>query len=306
MISLSRPLLNVSGCLLLLFALRFYDFPSTIDLAKERAINEAMQSLPDARASRPTMGRIAMEQSEAFVLTQAMGCGGMSGLYAPPSSGNREVVATAWETPETPAPKWLDDAADAESRERDAAVQNALNERIDIDFQNTPLSVVMETLSDTLGIPIIIDAKSLEEETVTTEDPVTATRKETRVRDILKQILEPKYLTFKVEGGALYITNKKWLANVVRCYDLSYVFPDNTLTLDLIAAIENVISPDSWLNAGGTSTMVTVGSMLIVSAPHTTQDEIAALLREIRKQSSVNMKPLIVKEKPTEKASDKP
>jgi len=156
------------------------------------------------------------------------------------------------------------------------------------------------------GIAIIIDAKALEEESVTSEEPISATRKSTRARDILRQILEPCYLTFKVEREALYITSKKSSANVVQCYDLSYVFPDNTSMLDLIRAIENVVRPDSWFNAGGTSTMATVGSVLIVNAPQDTQDDIAALLREIRRQSPANMKPLLIQDKLAEKATDKP
>ncbi|MFN7735004.1 MAG: STN domain-containing protein [Pirellula sp.] len=306
MSTFSRPLLSVAGCLLLLYAFRMFGFPSTTDLAKEHAINLGMQVLPESNASRPTKGRIATDQSEAFVLQQGMGCGTMSGLYDPPCAGNREVVANEWEKSDKPAPKWLDDAADAESRVREARVENSLDERIDIDVENTRISDVMGTLSAKLGIAIVMEMKGFEEESVTADEPITVNRKNSRVRDILKQILDPLNLTFKVEGEALRITNNRYLGNVVRYYDLSYIFPDNTSTLDLISAIENVINPDTWRNAGGTSTLVTVGSMLIVSAPHTTQDEIVAFLREIRKQNSVNMKPLIIKAKPTETKSEKP
>ncbi|MBM3967287.1 MAG: hypothetical protein FJ308_19820 [Planctomycetes bacterium] len=76
--------------------------------------------------------------------------------------------------------------------------------------------------------------------------------------------------------------------------------------LQLIRAIEDVVHPDSWHSAGGTSSMVTVGSVLIVHAPQDTQDDVAALLREIRRQSPANMKPLLIKDEPAEKATDKP
>lgn len=304
--SLSRFLLSAVGVVLLLAGHRFVAMQSTNELT-QKPLNAGKQSLPDSTSTRLRMGNFDMEQSEAFVLAQPLGgCGGLSGFPAPPTSDGREVVPNDWVKPDSPAPKWLDDSIDAEARERDLAVHNALDERIDVDFNNTPFASVAQTLSDTLGIAIIIDDKALEEESVTPEEPISATRKSTRVRDILRQILEPFYLTFKVEREALYITNKKSSANVVQCFDLSYVFPDNTSMLDLIRAIENVVRPDSWSNAGGTSNMATVGSVLIVNAPQDTQDDVAALLREIRRQSPANMKPLLLKDKPAEKATDKP
>ncbi|MBM3965495.1 MAG: DUF4974 domain-containing protein, partial [Planctomycetes bacterium] len=216
MCSLSRLLLSAVGVVLLLAGHRFVAMPSTNELT-QKSFNAGNQSLPDSTSTRLRTGNFDMEQCEAFVLAQPLGGGG--GLSGFPPQGGREVVPNDWVKPDSPAPRWLDDSIDAESRERDLAVHNALNERIDIDLNNTPLHSVAQTLSDTLDIAIVIDANGLEEESVTPEEPISATRKHTRVRDILRQILEPFRLTFKVEGEAVYITSKRSSANVVQCYD---------------------------------------------------------------------------------------
>jgi type II secretory pathway component GspD/PulD (secretin) len=218
--------------------------------------------------------------------------GGAGSMSALPNWRQGLLVPYEWSKANAEVPVWLDGAADTEANELEAVIRRALNERIDVSFRNTPLSSFVQTLSDQLGIAILIDAKGLEDETITPEDPVTVDRKDTRARDIIRQVLEPLNLTTVVKGEALLVTAKKNSSNINRYYDLSFIFPNNTVTNDLIQAIEMSITPDTWLNAGGTSTMSMVGSVLVVRANEETQEELANLLRGIAKQDPTNLKPL--------------
>ena len=259
------------------------------------------------------LGQIEAPSDQPDVLAQMAICGGVGGMGGM-GAGDMGYLATSanwpapkllvpyeWSKANAEVPDWLDGAADAESHEREARIRRVLNERIDGSFSDTPLSSFFQTLSDQLGIAIVIDEKGLEEESITPEDPVTADRVDTRARDIIRQVLEPLNLTTVVQGEALLVTNKKNSANINRYYDLSCILPNNTVTNDLIRAIETSITPDTWLNAGGTSSMSMVGSVLVVRANEETQEELTNLLRGIAKQDPTNLKPRRFVEKPVAK-----
>jgi hypothetical protein len=228
------------------------------------------------------------------VLAQMGGMGGGDVGYLA-SSANwpapKLLVPYEWSKEDAEVPGWLDGAADAQANEREADIRRRLDKRIDLSLGKTPLRSFFQTLSEQLGIAILIDEKGLEDETIKPEDPVTADRTDTRARDIIRQVLEPLNLTTVVKGEALVVTNKKNSANINRYYDLSFILPNNTVTNDLIHAIEALITPETWVNAGGTSMMSMVGSVLVVRANEETQEELATFLREIAKQNATNLKP---------------
>ena len=248
-------------------------------------------------------GKIETSSNQPDVLAQmgGMGMGGMGGgkgggdvVYLA-SSANwpapKLLVPYEWSKADAEVPGWLDGAADAEANERESVIRRALDKRIDLSLGKTPLNLFFQTLSEQLGIAILIDEIGLEDETIKPEDPVTADRTDTRARDIIRQVLEPLNLTTVVKGEALVVTNKRISANIIRYYDLSFILPNNTVTNDLIHAIEALITPETWVNAGGTSMMSMVGSVLVVRANEETQEELATFLRQIAKQNPTNLKP---------------
>ncbi len=239
----------------------------------------------------------------------AMMAGGMGnvgiGSGAPSGSMPKEIVIP-WEKPAGPPPSWL--ALKGTANEREDAIRSKLNDRMDIEEKAAPITAVMEFIADHLDIPIIIDDRALEAENITPEEPITFKRSDARVRDILVQVLEPLQLTYRIHLEAVVITSKKTSANEMRFYDLSSFLPDNSLITDLLAGIQNMVASDSWIDAGGTSAMRTVGSMLVVSAPYETHLEIERFLQEVSKQPVVNMKPRAFVERTTTKPveSEKP
>ena len=102
--------------------------------------------------------------------------------------------------------------------ETERRIFRALRERGEVSFNNSPLSTVMADFSTQYNIPIVIDAKALEEESVTPEEPITLQVPEISLRSALKLILEPLNLTYVIQDEVMKITNKKNSANVVRVY----------------------------------------------------------------------------------------
>ena len=102
--------------------------------------------------------------------------------------------------------------------ETERRIFRALRERGEVTFNNSPLSTVMQTFSDQYGIPIVIDPKGLDEESITPEEPVSLNVPEISLRSALKLILEPMNLTYVIQDEVMKITNKKNSANVVRVY----------------------------------------------------------------------------------------
>ena len=241
----------------------------------------------------------ATNGNSGWVLAQGMGVGmmGMPSMPSEPRFQKEQVIA--WEKPTAPMPAWLDGKFD--NNELEEGIRRTLNERLDIEFNLTPLSQIVAFISERANIPIILDEKALEEESITPEEPITIKREGVKVRNALLQILEPLQLTYKIELEGVMITSKKSSANIIRYYDLSYLFPNSGLIQELIMAIETMVEPSNWQEAGGTSSITTVGSMLLVSAPEETQLEVERLLRNISKQQPANMKPRVFQEKQTNK-----
>ena len=226
--------------------------------------------------------------------------GGGTGMRSGPDSPKEIVIK--WEKPTGPVPAWL--GTKRASIEREDEIRAKLDDRLDMNLNGTPLSQAMATMSKQMNIPIVIDDKALEEENITPDEPITLTVPAVSFRSGLKLILEPLQLTYVIEDEVMRITSKKTSANNVRFYDLSSILPDNGLTTELCSGIETMISPDQWQSAGGSSSMTTVGSMLVIAAPHETHTAVEWFLQEVSKQPSANLKPRAFVEKPTK--SEKP
>ena len=305
---LSRSMLGVAGGVLVLCAIGTIGFVAALanpqGSSQSRASNGSLALTPETPLPQDS-GNFVLAQGKGGMGGGGMGgmgggMGGMGGMSAAVNAPKELVIK--WEKPTAPVPPWLEGGADAKEREDD--IRRVLKSRMEIDFNATPLSGVMAFISKTMGIPVFIDDKALEDENITPDEPITIARKDAKVRDVLMQILEPLQLTYAIEREAIFITSNKTSANQVRYYDLSYLFPDNGLTSELMTSIEMMVSPDQWMNAGGTSSMVTVGSMLVISAPEETHLAIEVMLREIGKQTPANLKPRVFLDRPTSKPAE--
>ena len=301
--SLSRSMYGLVGGILVLGVLGTIGFVSALANQQEPSVDA-----PRVLAASDSKG---LDETETFVLTQmgmgGMG-GGMGGSLMPGINGPKEVVVK-WEKHPGPPPAWLDNKLN--DNEKEAEIRKKLGMRLDVAFNAMPLSGVVAFMQKSTEVDFLIDDKALEAENITPDEPITLERKGAKLRDIMVQVLEPLQLTYVIEMESVRITSQKTGANAMRFYDLSAILPDNGITNELVAGIQNMVKPDSWIEAGGTSSLRTIGSMLVVSAPNETQLDVERFLQEISKQPSANLKPRVFIEKTpvkpeAEKAVDKP
>ena len=221
------------------------------------------------------------------------GGGGISGM--PTNADLTKEVAIKWERPNGPPPSWLD--SQNLDNERELQLRKSHNNRIDVDFKNMPLSAAIEYISKTLDVPFLIDDRAIVDENVTRDEPITLKLKQAKMVDVLILMLEPLQLTYVLENEVFRVTSKKTSANLLRFYDMSYLLPDSGLTTELLAALETSIAPDQWQSAGGSASMKTVGSMLLIAAPQDVQFAVERFLNEVNKQSPTNLKPRVFLDK---------
>ena len=204
------------------------------------------------------------------------------------------VPVVVWEAPKNGQPSWLQRSVEDElSIKMEQAIRDRLNQRLDVSFNAQPLSAVMKFFSQELKIPILIDDKALEEENVTQDEPITITLNNIRAVNAIELILRPLQLTYIVGNEVMIITSKRTAANITRHYDLSCIFPDNSLSGEIIELIQEMVTSDTWQASGGVSKLRMFGSILVVNAPEETHLAIAELIRAIANQPKSNMKPRI-------------
>jgi von Willebrand factor type A domain len=126
-----------------------------------------------------------------------------------------------------------------DSREQD--IFNALKSPTDIEFVETPLKDAIEFLAEKHEIPIVLNAKKLEEAGVNIDTPVTKRLKGITLRSALRLMLGELELTYMVKDEVLQITTPEDAES-----------PDNMVTKvynvgDLVVPIQN----NSMFGIGG-------------------------------------------------------
>lgn len=223
-----------------------------------------------------------------------LGGGGMGGMGPSPEALAKQAAARAkiiWQRPDAAQePSWLTSRkASIEATEK---TRNVLGRKIgNFDLKGVPLTEVMLFLSEETGTHFYMNTPELDLLGVDPETPITVSGPESSVRGILQRILDSLELTYKVHENSIEITSKDGADAdpAIRFYDLSYVLPNASNADQVMTALQQSIDPDSWLAAGGTSTCVLVGSMMVVSAPDSTHEKIEILLMNLSKMNPQNL-----------------
>ena len=113
---------------------------------------------------------------------------------------------------------------DTELSPAEMEIYKKLKTKVSIDFQNRPLSEVLDTLSKMTGVPIAIDPIGLSAEGADSETPVTLRlTQEIALQSALNLILEPLRLSYVIENEVLRVTSEQTrdAKTVVRTYDVA-------------------------------------------------------------------------------------
>jgi RNA polymerase sigma factor (sigma-70 family) len=194
-----------------------------------------------------------------------------------------------WTQP-TDLPAWLKGGSSEDSKTE--MIREALREVVEeVSFNEMPLAGVVAALGKKLDFDLKLDEKSLEEEGLTPDEPITLELKSMSLRNALYHILEPLHLAHEIDHDVLVVRSQSTIKGQVRTYDLSVILPDNSTAEQLMQIIERSIEPDSWDAAGGNSTCDVFGSLLVVRAPDSIHEQIEELLRLLSKQSKEHIRP---------------
>ncbi|MGI9472339.1 MAG: RNA polymerase sigma factor [Rubripirellula sp.] len=199
---------------------------------------------------------------------------------------NEGVVITA--DPETLVHRgigtdsWINVEEEAERR-----IATALDSEASATFIELPLDEAAKTLSETHGIPIVIDGRAIEEIGLSEEEPVTVSMTDRKLRSLLEVMLRDLGLTYTVLGEALVITTleqgeQELLNRIYWLEGTGYARGDDR---SIIESIQTTIDPESWEPLGGPATMVPLGASrpaLMIRATYRVHEDLESLFKTLR------------------------
>ncbi len=182
-------------------------------------------------------------------------------------------------------------------------IQAALDRKLDVAFDESPLKEAMDTLDEKTGVLFLIDQRSFREAGIDEASPVTFKQKGIVVRDALKEVLLPLKLTYVIRNEVVLITTLDEASKTmeVRVYPIGDLIhhPDPLAddvkdeAVDLIEVIERSCRPGSWDTVGGPGSIKCFSQpeALILSQSAEVHEEIAKLLSDLRKQDREHPRP---------------
>lgn len=224
----------------------------------------------------------------AVQIANASPVAGQAGTGMPFVPTPEDIV---WQTPsDAPEPSWL--SSRKASVQATEITRTTLGEQIeDYKLLAIPLREVVQLLSEKTGTHFYVNVPELDLLGVDPDEPITIDGPKTSVRAMLRRMLDPFELTYKVRENSIEITSKDAADSepAIRFYDLSYILPNASNADSVSNAIQESIHPDTWVPNGGTSTCVFVGSMMVVSAPDSTHELIEIMLMNLSQMNPQNV-----------------
>jgi hypothetical protein len=191
----------------------------------------------------------------------------------------QRVITIAPVPPLAPVPSPVRPACCLESK-----TAAALRKVVSIDFDEQPLSEVLEEFREMTGVNIVEDKPAVEDDGVNMDQPVTMKLKDVPAGVALKRVLHNCRLVFKIEDDIVVVTTPTVgksqrlmmqihpAGNAVQCADDAEV---------LVRLIQRVIAPDTWdVNGGpGHVDWRPHQNALVVSQTPERQQEVARLVQ---------------------------
>jgi len=193
-------------------------------------------------------------------------------------------------------------AADQTPQKADRRILDALYKPVRIDSVDQPLTDVVELLSRNSGVAIELDCDALSDVGIDPKTPVTIRYDGIMLRSVLRLMLRPLELTYRVENHRIVITTPDYsdyyldLQNnlTTRIYpitDLATSITDEGQTyvdsVPLVDLITTTVQPETWDSVGGPGSIsylpTRTGFLLIVVQTPDTHQAIGLLLKTLRK-----------------------
>ncbi len=207
-------------------------------------------------------------------------------VASPPSS----IDVQSGRSSKLPAPT----AVPAEDRAaaRETAILKAISQTVIIDFDETPLSKVLNEFKQQLRIEILTDRSP--EVPIDLDKGATIHVHDISGRAALDILLEPLGLDWTVHHEVLWIANYAKIKEMttVKVYDVTDILAspeDPNVIPDIAAAVEAItstVSTTSWMESGGNSSISPFNAgganALVVNADRRTHEGVVSLLRQLQ------------------------
>lgn len=163
-------------------------------------------------------------------------------------------------------------------------IEKALDKMVTIDFENTPLTEVVSFFVKQLSINVVIDDKSLKEENIPTDIPVTLRLQDTTARAALELLLRPLKLAAVVEHEVLFVTTaqterKQFVTQTYPVFDL--IGPNGDYAA-LIKVIESATFSSRFEDYRGTITESPATASIVIRQSLIVHRQVLQLLRQQR------------------------
>jgi len=180
------------------------------------------------------------------------------------------------------------------------AIRKALEKRITIHFNNTPLRQALDDIEKEAGIEIYLDNQSLNELGISSRSVITAAYEDDRLEDVLTNTLKDldRMASWDIFNDVVRITTQETLAETLRVivYRITRPMRDRRGRVDsdtLIGQIQTIVEPASWDEMGGGGAASPYRGHLVIAQTHKIHDKIAkAFDKNLKAVSSSNKKPL--------------
>ncbi|MFM9962404.1 MAG: RNA polymerase sigma factor [Planctomycetaceae bacterium] len=170
------------------------------------------------------------------------------------------------------------------------SIEDALKKQTEIAFTDTPLTDVVQFLSDYHNIPIVIDNEALIEEGVQPDLPVTRTLTGTKLESALNIILSPVLLDYVITDEVLMITTVKKAAATTEAlvYDLSRI--PNVEPKTVSSIIMAVTKPKDWSEKDGPGSLVLGTDFVVINHNQRTHRKIVSVLNQLERHAKEQAK----------------
>jgi len=170
------------------------------------------------------------------------------------------------------------------ARQPRSKTYKALEQKIEPEYPGIAMQQILRQLGAELAIPIYVDQSELDLLGINPDTPITLSLSSVTIRQLLKYMLEPLQLGYRIDGDLLVISSKERInaRPSFGIYDLNCL-TDNSRSAETLAklvgnSIRN-IEPSAWRE--GKWYMETSDGTIIVSASEMAHGEIKQLLANL-------------------------
>jgi RNA polymerase sigma factor (sigma-70 family) len=165
-----------------------------------------------------------------------------------------------------------------------AKIAEALDTETVLEFNETPLSEVVDYLKTARNIPVMIDRRALDSIGLGSETPITICIAGVSLRSSLTLMLNELDLDYMVAHEMLIITSREVAQSQLdpRIYSTANL---NIPVEKLIEIIQSMVAPTTWEEVGGMGKITSLGDTLpglVIAQTDQVHNQIADLLEKLR------------------------